>query len=58
MSIVSVNPANGEKIKEYNTLSLPEVSEKVKAVHTAWQTWKQSKPEIRSQLLQKMAVVL
>ncbi|NCD72485.1 NAD-dependent succinate-semialdehyde dehydrogenase [Mucilaginibacter agri] len=58
MSIISINPANGSKIKEYTELSSDEVSSKIEQVHLAWKDWRSTSHEKRSQLLNNMAGVL
>lgn len=58
MTIESVNPATGEKLKSYTLHSEKEVSDNINATHKAWQTWKVSSFEERSKLLNKMAEVL
>jgi succinate-semialdehyde dehydrogenase/glutarate-semialdehyde dehydrogenase len=58
MSIESINPANGTQIKSYNELSPEAVSEKIEQVDTAWQSWKRSNFETRSQLLKNLSETL
>ena len=40
MSIISVNPANGKKIKEYSALTEEQAAAKIKQTHNAWLGWK------------------
>ncbi|MBS1665390.1 MAG: NAD-dependent succinate-semialdehyde dehydrogenase [Bacteroidetes bacterium] len=58
MSIASINPANGQKIKDYPSHTPQQVSEKITATHKAWQTWKCTDPSTRAELLSKMAAAL
>lgn len=58
MSIVSINPANGSKIKEYPEISVDEVSSKIVQVHQTWQDWRRTSHQTRSRLLNNMAGVL
>lgn len=58
MTIQSINPATGEKIKSYTLHTTEEVSKKIDAVNHAWLSWKDSSFETRSKLLNRMAEVL
>jgi succinate-semialdehyde dehydrogenase/glutarate-semialdehyde dehydrogenase len=58
MTIESINPATGEKIKSYNLYTEKEVSDKINATHKAWLSWKETSFEQRNALLNKMAEVL
>ncbi len=58
MTIESINPATGEKIKSYTLHTEKETSDKINATHEAWQSWKDTSFSIRSELLNKMADVL
>lgn len=58
MTIESINPATGEKIKSYTLHTEKEVSDKINATHNAWLSWKDSTFEERTRLLTKMAEVL
>jgi succinate-semialdehyde dehydrogenase / glutarate-semialdehyde dehydrogenase len=58
MTIESINPATGEKIKSYTQHTEKEVSDKINATHKAWLSWKDSTVEERTRLLTKMADVL
>jgi succinate-semialdehyde dehydrogenase / glutarate-semialdehyde dehydrogenase len=58
MSIISINPANGKKIKEYSVHSAQQVADKVASTHSAWLDWRNSDYETRALLLNKMAAVL
>ncbi|CAM4039815.1 hypothetical protein SAMN06265348_101472 [Pedobacter westerhofensis] len=40
MSIISINPANGKKIKEYAALTEEQAPAKIKQTHNAWLGWK------------------
>jgi len=58
MSITSVNPANGQNIKTYNTHTPQEVASKINQTHSAWLQWRTSQPSLRAELLNKLAAVL
>src|ERR1700744_5137599 len=58
MSIVSINPANGKKIKEYPTHTAQQVADKVASTHKAWLDWRFSDHATRTTLMNKMAAVL
>ncbi|MBS7565060.1 NAD-dependent succinate-semialdehyde dehydrogenase [Mucilaginibacter sp. Bleaf8] len=58
MSITSVNPANGQSIKNYTTHTSAQVSEKINQTHQAWLQWKLTSANERSALLNRMAAIL
>lgn len=58
MTIESINPATGEKIKTYTLHTEQEVSDKINATYKAWLSWRDSSVEERARLLNKMADVL
>jgi succinate-semialdehyde dehydrogenase / glutarate-semialdehyde dehydrogenase len=58
MGIISINPANGKKIREYPMHTARQVADKVASTHTAWLDWKNSDHATRALLLNKMAAVL
>jgi len=58
MGIITINPKNGSKIKEYEKYSAQEVSEIIEAVQQEWIEWRRSTHETRGKLLKKMATVL
>lgn len=58
MSIVSINPANGQKIKEYPNHTPEQVADKVASTHKAWLDWKNSDHATRTSLMNKMAAVI
>jgi len=58
MEIYSVNPANGENIKAYNTLSDEQISTKITQTHVAWLSWRLIGFDERSKLLINMANIL
>jgi succinate-semialdehyde dehydrogenase / glutarate-semialdehyde dehydrogenase len=58
MTIESINPATGEKIKSYTLHTEKEVSDKINTTHNAWLFWKDSTFEERTRLLTNMAEVL
>jgi succinate-semialdehyde dehydrogenase/glutarate-semialdehyde dehydrogenase len=45
MKLTSINPVNGEKIKEYDTLNEEQVSEKIEQTHEAWLSWRKTGPD-------------
>jgi succinate-semialdehyde dehydrogenase/glutarate-semialdehyde dehydrogenase len=58
MSIISINPANGQQIKEYASLTNEEVSVKIEQGHRAWLSWKKTDHNERRTLLYKLASIL
>jgi succinate-semialdehyde dehydrogenase / glutarate-semialdehyde dehydrogenase len=58
MSISSINPANGEIIKEYSAHSDEEAAKKIEQTHEAWLNWRGTSHEERSRLLTAMGKVL
>ena len=58
MEIYSVNPANGENIKAYNTLSDEQISTKITQTHVAWLSWRLTGFDERFKLLINMANIL
>ncbi|HEY0175143.1 MAG TPA: aldehyde dehydrogenase family protein, partial [Pedobacter sp.] len=58
MNITSINPANGQVIKEYTALNETQVTEKIAQTHNAWLSWKKTSHEERSILMNKLAEVL
>jgi succinate-semialdehyde dehydrogenase/glutarate-semialdehyde dehydrogenase len=58
MSIISINPSNGQQIKVYPEHTPEEVMQKMEQVHDTWNQWKKSAHETRSKLLNSMAAVL
>lgn len=58
MSIISINPANGQQIKEYATLNDEQVAAKIEQTHRAWLSWKKTGHDVRRTLLYKLASVL
>src|SRR3569833_501753 len=56
--MISINPANGEVIKEYTAHSDMETAHKIKETHDAWMQWRGSAHEERSRLLTAMGNVL
>lgn len=58
MSIISINPANGQQIKEYATLNDDQATAKIEETHQAWLRWKKTGPEERRTLLINLADIL
>ncbi|MHB8209199.1 NAD-dependent succinate-semialdehyde dehydrogenase [Mucilaginibacter sp.] len=58
MEIYSINPANGENIKAYNTHSDEQMSTKIIQTHKAWLSWRLTGFDERSKLLINMANIL
>jgi succinate-semialdehyde dehydrogenase / glutarate-semialdehyde dehydrogenase len=58
MSIVSVNPANGQSIKKYRGHSIKQIDQKIKQTHSAWLKWRSTSHNERSTLLTNMAGIL
>ena len=47
----SLNPATGELLKEFSTLSFEQAAEEVKKARTVWQKWKTSKLSYRLEII-------
>ncbi|MDF2187925.1 NAD-dependent succinate-semialdehyde dehydrogenase [Paraflavitalea sp. CAU 1676] len=58
MPIVSINPANGQEIKTYPTLTIEDTFKKIDQTQNAWASWRRSSHETRSTYLNNMAGVL
>jgi len=58
MSIQSINPFNGEIIKEYQEDTDQEISEKIRLVHQAWGLYQHTDYTLRAGLLLKVSVLL
>jgi succinate-semialdehyde dehydrogenase/glutarate-semialdehyde dehydrogenase len=58
MKITSINPVNGQSIKEYTALTEQEVAEKIEQTHTAWLGWKKTTHEQRRALMNKLATIV
>lgn len=58
MSILSVNPLNGEKVKEYIEDSEQEINIKINLVQQAWLTYQHTDYLVRAQLLLKVSELL
>src|SRR5579872_6567769 len=58
MSIISVNPANGEIIKKYKVHTLQQAEQKIKQTHKAWLSWRQTSHDDRKRLILSMAGIL
>jgi succinate-semialdehyde dehydrogenase/glutarate-semialdehyde dehydrogenase len=57
-STTIINPANGEKIAEYNRLTVNEVKDKIAQSRKAYESWKQNTYDERAKLMYKLAGVL
>ena len=57
MNISSINPFNGQQIKEYATLSEEQVQTKIEQTHSAWVDWKKTSHEQRSALMNRLAEI-
>jgi succinate-semialdehyde dehydrogenase/glutarate-semialdehyde dehydrogenase len=58
MKITSINPVNGQSIKEYTALTEQEAAEKIEETHTAWLSWKKTSHEQRRILMNKLAAIV
>lgn len=58
MGLVSINPANGELIKEYRVWGPGEISDTLDRVHNAWISWRSTSFGERSRLMGELASVL
>jgi succinate-semialdehyde dehydrogenase/glutarate-semialdehyde dehydrogenase len=58
MKLTSINPVNGEIIKEYDTLNEQEVSEKIEQTHEAWLSWRKTSHAERRAPMIKLAEIL
>ena len=56
--LVSINPYNNRKIKEYRELTPGEVKNKIENAHTAFLKWKETSFEYRENLMKKAADIL
>ncbi|MGO1623810.1 MAG: NAD-dependent succinate-semialdehyde dehydrogenase [Psychrobacter sp.] len=56
--ITTINPATGEKIKEYNYMSKDEVNEIVEASHQAFSEWRKTTHEERAKVIQSIGKTL
>jgi succinate-semialdehyde dehydrogenase/glutarate-semialdehyde dehydrogenase len=58
MSITSINPTTGHKIKSYSALSIDELRDKISGAHTAFDTWKSRGLTTRIMHVQNLIEVL
>lgn len=58
MSMKAINPATGEEITDYRTLSPDEVVQVIREVAEAFQPWRRTSFEQRSRLMKKAARIL
>ena len=56
--IISINPYNNRKIKEYRELTPGEAKNKIENAHTAFLKWKETSFEYRENLMKKAADIL
>jgi succinate-semialdehyde dehydrogenase/glutarate-semialdehyde dehydrogenase len=56
--IISINPYNNRKIKEYQELTPGEVKSKIENAHIAFRKWKETSFEYRADLMKKAADIL
>jgi len=54
----SINPANGELLKEYKEIDLKEANEIISLSHKAWRSWKKAPYSRRATLISKLGNVL
>ena len=58
MNISSINPVNGQQIREYTTLSEEQVQAKIEQTHAAWLGWKKTTHVQRSLLMNRLAEIV
>lgn len=58
MNINSVNPANGQVIRSYQSHTPEEVSKIINDTHQAWENWKETPFSLRTKLLLAVAKIL
>ena len=58
MALISMNPATGEKIREYETLSDEAAGRFVEEAHEAFLEWRETSLELRAAVLKKAASLL
>jgi len=58
VKLVSVNPATGETIKEYNSLTPKELELKIRGSENIWQDWKSQNFSKREELLENLSANL
>lgn len=58
MSFISINPANGKKIKEYAALTEEQAAAKIKQTHNAWLGWKKTSHAERRIPMNRLAEIL
>ena len=56
--IISINPYNNQKIKDYKELTPGEVKSKIENAHIAFRKWKETSFEYRAVLMKKAADIL
>jgi succinate-semialdehyde dehydrogenase/glutarate-semialdehyde dehydrogenase len=57
-STITINPATGEKIAEYDRITINEAKEKIAQSKRSYDSWKQKTFEERAQLMFKLAEIL
>jgi succinate-semialdehyde dehydrogenase/glutarate-semialdehyde dehydrogenase len=58
MTIASVNPATGQKIKTYNEMTPEQVSAAVAQAHDAWKSWRKNTFAERGRLMKRAGEIL
>ena len=58
MTLTATNPATGETIREYETMTDEEAARAAEAAHEAWRAWRRTSFEERAALLRRMAALL
>jgi succinate-semialdehyde dehydrogenase/glutarate-semialdehyde dehydrogenase len=58
MTIASVNPATGQKIKTYNEMTPEQVSAAVAQAHDAWKSWRRTVFAERGKLMKRAGEIL
>ena len=58
MSILSINPLNGEKVKEYTEDTEQEINTKIEQAHETWLSYQHTDYALRAKLLLKVAYLL
>jgi succinate-semialdehyde dehydrogenase/glutarate-semialdehyde dehydrogenase len=58
MSLIAINPVNGEKLKEYGEPAWEQVVQKIEQTYKTWLTWRRTSHDKRSELLVNMGNVL
>ena len=54
-TVKSINPANGQTIREFDTISDAQLNEKIEQTHEAFLDWKQRSFDERGALIRKVS---